>query len=57
MIEKKLALVTHIFENIAEIKGREIIPRRLGAADQLRRAVLAQQHLGGTQLAVVIVAH
>ena len=42
---------------IRKIEGREIILRRLGAADELEASVLLQQNLRGTELAVVIVAH
>ena len=42
---------------IREIEGREIVLRRLGAADELEAAVLFQQNLRGTELAIIIVAH
>ena len=42
---------------IRKIEGREIVLRRLGAADELEAAVLFQQNLRGTELAIIIVAH
>ena len=35
----------------------KVIARALGAADEVGRAIGAQQHLGGAQTAVVVVAH
>ena len=40
-----------------KIEGREIILRRLGAADELCSAVLAEENLRRAELAVVVVAH
>ena len=42
---------------IRKIEGREIILRRLGAADELEAPVLLQQNLRGTELAVVVITH
>ena len=42
---------------IRKIEGREIVLRRLGAADELEAAVLFQQNLRGMELAIIIVAH
>ena len=39
------------------VERGKIIARALGAADKVGRAVGAQQHLGGAQAAVVVVAH
>src|SRR5699024_7783427 len=39
------------------IEGGEVVRRGLGAADELVRAALHQQHLGAAQFAVVVVAH
>src|SRR5699024_3368682 len=39
------------------VQGGKVVPRGLGAADQPVAAILAQQHLGAAQLAVVVVAH
>ena len=39
------------------VERGKIIARALGAADKVGRAVGAQQHLGGAQTAVVVVAH
>ena len=39
------------------VERGKVIARALGAADKVGRAVGAQQHLGGAQAAVVVVAH
>ena len=50
-------LQAHFFVEWGKIKGGKIVCRGLGAADQLVGAILAQQHFGAAQLAVVVISH
>ena len=42
---------------LGDVQGCEIVHGGLGPADELEGAVLLQQHLGGAELTVVVVAH
>ena len=55
--EGLLVLSVHLDGSAFKIKGRKIIGGCFGAANHLNGAVLLEQQLCGTELAVVIIAH